>query len=736
VCPALSTSGQCDNGSTSRLWSLAFAAALLCLAAVLVTASPAAAAGPWRPLARQHTDAHTLYLFDARRERRLVAGSGGLIAAAPGRGVPTWGVGARVHVVQGRYRAGIESVDRDRGYLWMPSVGLISPREFTVEMWLRSARPWAAVADQTPFRIGDANGAVDLRLTVDAGRLTVTFSHLQNRGGPVQATIAVSAALPATRWQNVAVTFRHGVLRLYLNGRLAGSRSGIAAPTVWADAGNGDGLDLLGADGKGAADFALSDLRISGIGRVPGRRPPAGAPSTLSVGAATGRNVPANLLGVLHGLGQNGARTERIAKSGIRAMRTDKFLTATPIKAGAPDAAHPASGASGRFSYDWQVVDRSMRYFRRLHVTPYISLDSTPQILGGSLAPFKGQALRTLRANASGFAAEVPNDMGAFGAMVGDLVHHVVKEKRFRVRYWGVWNEPDLDVFWKGSLDDYFRLYDVTARAVKAVDPALKVGGPETVGWDPTWLEGLIRHAAQQHVPLDFLSWHMYDSTAIEIAQLRAQADFWARRHGLGHRLRLINGEWAWQLANAPGGRRPFKTRNYFRNDWGAAFIAASLIEMQRAGVVYGIYGKAVADPAAKGLAGGALMAPAFPWSGLNVFRMWTRLAPTVARTTYRGHPGVFSIASRGAGGRVTVLLSYLRYRRGRSLPVTVRVAGARRGARVTHLVVDAGHSNREDAGRAHTTLEAVRSLRVRSRGRVTVRLRPRSVHLLVIGGR
>ena len=585
--------------------------------------------------------------------------------------------------MRGRYRAGIESVARDRGYLWMPSSGLIGPRAFTVEMWLRCARPWAAVADQTPFRIGDANDAVDLRLEVSAGRLTVTFSHLQSRGGPVQATIAIPATLAAGRWQHVAVTFGRGVLRLYVNGRRAGSRSGIPAPAVWADSGNADGLALLGAEGKGATDFALSDLRISSVARVPGRRSSATSRSTLTVGGATGRRIRANLAGALHGLGQNGARTERIARSGIRAMRTDKFLTATPIKAGAPDAAHPSAGVSGRFSYDWQVVDRSMRYFRRLRVSPYISLDSTPQILGGSVAPFKGQALRTQRASASAFAPEVPSDLGAFGAMVGDLVHHVVKEKRFRVRYWGVWNEPDLDVFWKGGLEAYLRLYDVTVRAVKAVDPSLKVGGPETVGWNPTWLEGLIRHAAQQRVPLDFLSWHMYDSTAVEIPQMRAQADHWARVHGLGRRLPLINGEWAWQLANAPGAKRPFKTRNYMRNDWGAAFAAASLIEMQRAGVVYGIYGKAVAAPDAKGLAGGALMAPAFPWAGLNVFRMWTRLAPAVARTTYRGRPGVFSVASRGSGGRATVLLSYLRYRRGGSVPVTVRVAG-RGGARAS----------------------------------------------------
>jgi hypothetical protein len=706
-------------------------------AAALALPVSLAGAGPWRPLARQHSESDTLYLFDARRERRLLPGLGGLISAAPGKARPTWGAGARVRVVHGRYRAGIESVDRQRGYLWMPSVGLISPSEFTVETWLRCHRPWASVTDQTPFRVGDANGAVDLRLTVDSGRLTLTFEHQQSRGGPVDATIATAVgALPAGRWVNVAATFRRGTLRLYVGGRLAGAQRGIRAPAVWADSARDDGLSLVGADGKGATDFALSDLRISRFARVPGRRLRRDARSTLTVGGASGRRIRSNLLGALHGLGQGGARAERIAGTAIRAVRTDKFLTATPIKGGAPDAAHPSAGASGRFSYDWQVVDRSMRYLRHLHATPYISIDATPQILGGSVAPFKGDALRTQRSSASAFPPEVPDDIGAFAAMAGDLVHHIVKEKRFRVRYFGVWNEPNLDVFWRGGLDGYLRLYDSVAAAVKGVDPALRVGGPEVAGWEPTWIEGLIRHAAQQHVPLDFLSWHMYDSTAVEIAQVRAQADYWARRYGLGHRLRLINGEWAWQLADAPGGRRPFKTQNYFRNDWGAAFDAATLIEMQRAGVVYGIYGKAVADPDAKGLAGGALMAPTFPWAGLNVFRMWARLEPRVARTTYRGPPGVFSVASRGSGGRATVLLSYLRYRRGHSLPVTVRVSGARRGGRVTHYVVDSGHSNRQDGGPHHTTLEKVRSLRVRSGGRVTIRLRPRSVHLLVIGRR
>ena len=48
------------------------------------------------------------------------------------------------------------------------------------------------------------------------------------------------------------------------------------------------------------------------------------------------------------------------------------------------------------------------------------------------------------------------------------------------VARWGfeIWNEANLEVFWSGTQDEYFRLYEVAARAIKAVDERLLVGGP------------------------------------------------------------------------------------------------------------------------------------------------------------------------------------------------------------------------------------------------------------------
>jgi hypothetical protein len=457
------------------------------------------------------------------------------------------------------------------------------------------------------------------------------------------------------------------------------------------------------------------------------------AKQTLRIqpGTSAGDRIEQRLLGGLHTFG--GRRTERMARDVVSVLRTDKLLTATPIKRGRPDAAHPSAGASGGFSYDWRVVDRAFRYMRRVGVQPYISIDATPQLLGGGVAPFTGLALATQRPNKSGFAPQVPNDLRAFGAIVRDLVHHVTIERRSRVAYWSVWNEPDGSSFWKGSMDDYLRLYDVAARAVKAGDRRQRVGGPETAAWSPAWIEALIRHVARTGAPLDFISWHYYSGGLDEFARARVALAELARRHGLRRAPPLVVGEWAWQSANLPGtGLLPFRTTNFFLNDWAAAFAAASLIEMQTHGVRAAIYTNPVAERDGTGYAGSGLMSSRRPWATLNAFRLWSRLSPRIVRSHLDAQPGIFALASRGRGrrsGRVTVLVSRLQYRAGGA--VRLHVSMGRRMRVVRHYVIDAHHSNAYDAGARHAALERVRDPQ---RGReLSVLLPTRSVHLLVL---
>jgi xylan 1,4-beta-xylosidase len=75
--------------------------------------------------------------------------------------------------------------------------------------------------------------------------------------------------------------------------------------------------------------------------------------------------------------------------------------------------------------------------------------------------------------------------------------------------YFEVWNEPNLSGFWEGADQKaYFDLYDLTARTVKAVDPALRVGGPSTAG--AAWVPEFLEHVAKSGAPIDFVTTHSY----------------------------------------------------------------------------------------------------------------------------------------------------------------------------------------------------------------------------------
>jgi xylan 1,4-beta-xylosidase len=79
-----------------------------------------------------------------------------------------------------------------------------------------------------------------------------------------------------------------------------------------------------------------------------------------------------------------------------------------------------------------------------------------------------------------------------------------------QIRYWEVWNEPE--GFWGGTPEQFYALYEKTARALKSVDPKMKVGGDAEAqphGASP-WREGLLDYCAAHRVPLDFFSWHTY----------------------------------------------------------------------------------------------------------------------------------------------------------------------------------------------------------------------------------
>ena len=94
-------------------------------------------------------------------------------------------------------------------------------------------------------------------------------------------------------------------------------------------------------------------------------------------------------------------------------------------------------------------------------------------------------------------------------AFIRFLIHRYGEEE-VRTWYFEVWNEPDLQgAFFNGSRDEYFRMYEVTARTIKAVDGQIPVGGPATSG--SKWVESFLKYCRSEHVPVDFVTTHQYE---------------------------------------------------------------------------------------------------------------------------------------------------------------------------------------------------------------------------------
>lgn len=75
--------------------------------------------------------------------------------------------------------------------------------------------------------------------------------------------------------------------------------------------------------------------------------------------------------------------------------------------------------------------------------------------------------------------------------------------------FFEVWNEPDLmGAFYLGTQEEYYKLYEVTAKAIKEINPKLRVGGPATSG--SKWIKSFVSYCKQNNLPLDYVSTHQY----------------------------------------------------------------------------------------------------------------------------------------------------------------------------------------------------------------------------------
>jgi xylan 1,4-beta-xylosidase len=111
-----------------------------------------------------------------------------------------------------------------------------------------------------------------------------------------------------------------------------------------------------------------------------------------------------------------------------------------------------------------------------------------------------------------------PKDYAKWDGLMKAFAQHLVDRygiDEISKWYFEVWNEPNID-FWAGEPKQatYFTLYDHTARALKGVNPRIRVGGPATSS--AHWVDEFIAHTSANSIPVDFISSHAYGDDTVE----------------------------------------------------------------------------------------------------------------------------------------------------------------------------------------------------------------------------
>jgi len=159
--------------------------------------------------------------------------------------------------------------------------------------------------------------------------------------------------------------------------------------------------------------------------------------------------------------------------------------------------------SQGRPLYNFSYIDQIYDGLLANGVRPFVEI---------SFMPNKLAANHILHAFWYKPNVSPPKDWSRWDELVAAFTQHLVDRYGIdEVAHWyfEVWNEPNLD-FWAGQpkQDTYWELYDHSARAIKAISPRLRVGGPATA--QAAWVGAFIRHCSEKNVPVDFVSSHVY----------------------------------------------------------------------------------------------------------------------------------------------------------------------------------------------------------------------------------
>lgn len=192
--------------------------------------------------------------------------------------------------------------------------------------------------------------------------------------------------------------------------------------------------------------------------------------------------------------------------------------------------------AVGNPVYNWRIVDSIFDTYRALGIKPYAQIGFMPKALSTHPEPYQHhwQPGKPYDLVYTGWAYP-PTNYKKWEELVYQWVKHCVErygKAEVESWYWEVWNEPNIG-YWKGTMEEFFKLYDFAANGLKRALPTAKIGGPEIAGGSSEsgmkYIHAFIKHCltgtnyatGKIGAPMELISFHAKGAPAIVNGHVR-----------------------------------------------------------------------------------------------------------------------------------------------------------------------------------------------------------------------
>jgi xylan 1,4-beta-xylosidase len=195
--------------------------------------------------------------------------------------------------------------------------------------------------------------------------------------------------------------------------------------------------------------------------------------------------------------------------------------------------------AAGNPVYDWTLTNGIMDTITAAGAFPLVELGFMPEALSTHPTPYRNSTSRLL----DGGSYYPPTDYTKWAGLIRAWATHAnARYPNVAARWlWELWNEPDIG-YWRGTFDEYAKLYDYTEAALHEVIPDAVFGGPAVAGAGGAFLRKFLHHCAtgtnavtgNTGTRLDLVSFHAKGGVTISDGHVQMNLGSQLRLHRAG----------------------------------------------------------------------------------------------------------------------------------------------------------------------------------------------------------